>query len=109
MKRPPNLLALVFGALHLALCALFFAAYFLSPDSERGMALIVFWFIDPWVRLFFSGFSGSLSDEIGFAVAVTLFGTALWWAAGWLVSQVYVSIRKKEPIQLPETTRGKGM
>ena len=60
------------------------------------MALVIFWFTDPWVRLYFSGFSGSLSDEIGLAVTVTTVGTGLWWAVGWVISRIYRKIFKEE-------------
>jgi len=88
MKRPRYLLGWIFGALHLAFCVLFFAAYFTSPDSERGMALYIFAFIDPWMLLFFSAFSGSIHDEIIIAAVLTLFGSAGWWGVGWMLAKI---------------------
>lgn len=74
------------------------------------MALILFWFIDPWIRFFATSFSGTLQNEVLFAAAVTVVGTGLWWCAGWLAGRAFASIfgAKKEPIQPPVPTRGNG-
>ena len=107
MRRPRNLIAWISAGLHFALCALFLAAYFTSPDSERGMVLFLVLFIDPWLLPFYSGFSGSHQDEITIAFLVIVFGSVFWWGLGWLFGKIVAQIRgKKEEPSVP--TRGNG-
>jgi hypothetical protein len=107
MRRPRNLLALTFGGLHLAFCVLFFLLYFSSTDSERSMAFVLFIPIDPWIVPLSKGID---LPEIAFAAVVTSFGTAQWWAIGWLIARVYKRLIKKEPTQpsAPTAPSGRG-
>ena len=106
MKRPLNLLAAILGGLHLALCILFFAAFFSSHDLNRGMLIVIFIPIDPWFLLLSSAME-AISVNGGVAIVIlagfiTILGTAQWWAIGWLIAKGYSRVFKREPKSGPE-------
>jgi len=103
MKRPRNLLAAIFGGLHLAFCILFFALYFSSKDQQRGLLFVLFVPVDPWILLLANAL-GDISlapgaAEVVVTVVVTVVGTAQWWAIGWLIGKTYCRIFRKKPNQ----------
>ena len=59
------------------------------------MVLFVIVFIDPWLFPLYSGFSGSIEDEITIAIAAALFGTAVWWGIGWAIGEAISIFRGK--------------
>jgi hypothetical protein len=75
------LLGIIVGGAHLSFCLLFFAFYFASADPQKSMAFSLFVPFDPWIV----PLSRLPITEVGFAAAVTILGTAQWWAVGHLV------------------------
>jgi hypothetical protein len=101
MKRPRHLLAAIFAGLHLTFCGLFFYLYFKSNDPNKGMASVIFIFIDPWylLLLIFPTAVGLIATVPQMVVTVStlvVLGTAQWWGIGWLIGKVFsVMFRKK--------------
>ena len=95
MKRPGNLLALLLGSLHFALCVLFFTFYFRSSDPQRAMALVILVPADPWII----PLSSVPINESVLAFIVTTVGTAQWWAVGWLIMKWVALFSRRKPNQ----------
>ncbi len=96
MKFPRNLLAHLLCGVHLAFCLLLAFLYFRSPDPERGMVFIIFYFVDPWfiplIEVFIS------NAVFGFLFA-SAFGSLVWWFIGLAIAKGFSLIftaRKNE-------------
>ena len=83
---------MLLGILHFVFCLLFFTLYFSSSDPERSLGFVLFLPIDPWIV----PLTYVASSEIIVAIIITILGTAQWWLIGWLISQGYRRLLKKQ-------------